>query len=414
MRSTEPTSLQVEKPSRRTGPRPVHLSVNDKIDVCRGLFAYLVVVAHALEVSWGVHPGTARSLSGPVWRLLQSSVGNGIYWVMGFFVISGYCIHLSVARLREDDRFPLKVYFVARLSRILPPYFIALAFTVLVECLISPARPRCWMNGINGSVLISQIFLVQNITQTFGSFAPSWSITNEVFYYLFYGLLCGSAIGRDDRPARVGMVLSLAIATVMQVLYYTVAHTPFVLSMGMLFGLGINWFLGVMVAISGPALVRSGLFRQLARLWVPLLALAVLWRLDARLPSAGTFLLSGVAFALLMVRFLQDGDSGRSAAPLPWVPRGIGCLGMSSYPTYLFHGPILMLVGSVIMRWGLISDWKLTWAILSVVGIGSGIVLGFMVEQPIMARRSELLRRLKSGRAASPRRIPASMLGAQR
>ncbi|HMB02630.1 MAG TPA: hypothetical protein VKP69_02685, partial [Isosphaeraceae bacterium] len=173
-------------------------------------------------------------------------------------------------------------------------------------------------------------------------------------------------------------------------------------------------FLGVLVAIYGRALVRSGVFRQLARLWVPLLVLAVLWRHDARLPSAGTFLLSGVAFTLLMVRFLQDGDTGRSAAPPPWVTRGIGWLGMSSYPTYLFHGPILMLVGSANMRWGPVADWKLTWAILSVVGIGSGIVLGFMAEQPIMAWRSELLRRLKPGRAASPRRIPASVLGVQR
>ncbi|HMB05750.1 MAG TPA: acyltransferase [Isosphaeraceae bacterium] len=414
MRRTERTPPRIETRSRPAGPRPVRLSVDDKIDACRGLFAYLVVVAHALEVAWGVHPEAAGALPGPVRLWLQCTVGSGIYWVMGFFVISGYCIHLSADRLRAGDRFPLKVYLVARLSRILPLYYASLALTVLVEWLIAPARPRSWPNGLNGSALIAQLFVAQNLTQTYGSFASSWSITNEVFYYGLYGLLCVPAIGRGDRPARVGMALCLAIATAMQVLYYTVAHRPFILSAGMLFGLGINWFLGVLVAAQGPALVRSGLARHLARLWGPLLVLAVLWRFDARLPSAGTFLLSGAAFTLLMIRFLQAGPPDRSAAPAPWIKKGIEWLGMSSYPTYLFHGPLIMLIGSAILRRGLVSDWRLTWAILSVAGIASGLVLAFVAERPVMTWRGELLRRLKSGRSASPRRIPAPMLGAQR
>ena len=52
-----------------------------------------------------------------------------------------------------------------------------------------------------------QLFVIQNFTQTFGSFAPSWSITNEVFYYLFYGLLVAARHDGAGAPAMVGMAI---------------------------------------------------------------------------------------------------------------------------------------------------------------------------------------------------------------
>ena len=395
-------------------PRCGGLSVNARIDVCRGLFAALVVVAHALEVSWALHPAAARALPGPVRLWLSCTVGSGIYWVMGFFVISGYCIHLSAARLRDAGPFPLGVYLAARLSRILPLYYLALAFAVLVEWLIAPARPGSWPNGLDGPTLLAQVFVVQELTQTFGSFAPSWSITNEVFYYGLYGLLCFGAAGRGDRPMRVGLALCVALATAMQVLYSTASHTPVVLSAGMLFGLGINWFLGVFVAVHGRALARSRRGARLARLWVPLLGLAVLWRSDSRLPAGGTFVLSGAAFTLLLIRFLRAGAPERVAEPSPRVREGIEWLGLSSYPMYLFHGPILMLVGSALLRSGLVADWRVTWALLAAAGIASGFALGFLAEKPIMDWRGAMLKRLKTGRPEPSRRISAAVLGTQR
>ena len=60
----------------------------------------------------------------------------------------------------------------------------------------------------------------------------------------------------------------------------------------------------------------------------------------------------------------------------------IRLLGLASYPTYLFHGPIVMLTGSVILGWHLVSDWRLTWVILTGVGIGSGIFLATLPSGP--------------------------------
>jgi len=223
------------------GTLSVPLSVHEKVDICRGLFAALVVVAHAKEIAWAMHPASLAPLS-PAWRgAITCGIGQGLYYVMGFFVISGYCIHLSVARQMREGQFPLGDYMAARGSRILPLYYLGLLFTVVVEWLISGARPGTWPHGINLATLTSQLAVVQNLTQTYGSYGPTWSITNEAFYYVLYGLLVfGLVGGQPDRPARVGLWLCLVTAVVTQVLYVTVARTPVVYSGGMLMAWGCS------------------------------------------------------------------------------------------------------------------------------------------------------------------------------
>ena len=68
-----------EKPVKGSGG----LTPNEKIDVCRGLFAYLVVVAHGLEVACGGPPrwhGTAPPGAAP----LDELPGSGLYWPRAF------------------------------------------------------------------------------------------------------------------------------------------------------------------------------------------------------------------------------------------------------------------------------------------------------------------------------------------
>src|SRR5262245_53844132 len=188
------------------------LCSEEKIDVCRGLFAFLVVIAHSLDISWAIHPDVPGRLPAWLHDLWLYVVAAGIYWVIGFFVISGYCIQLSVERQTEGRTFPLRNYLLARLSRILPLYYLALLSAVVLEWLMTPARPACWPHGVNLTALISQLFVVQNLTQTYGSFAPSWSITNEMFYYLFYGAVVCVGLKRGVRPTMLGMISCLVLA----------------------------------------------------------------------------------------------------------------------------------------------------------------------------------------------------------
>lgn len=414
-RTAPPPTPEVASGTDAPGSTPrFGFSVESKIDVCRGLFAFLVVSAHALDLCRVLHPRAFASLPPDLDRLIYFTVEHGIYWVMGFFVISGYCIHLSVDRLMGPERFPLGSYMIARLTRILPLYYAALLFTIAVEALIADARPPLLTKGLNPLVLLSQVFVLQNLTQTYGSFGASWSITNELFYYLFYGVLASLAVRRRGRPAWVGMAVCLAVATLMQALYATVAHSPYVLSLGLLFGLGINWFLGALVASHAAELVRFRAVRVVSRAWLPLLAAVIYAREEGIMPNQALFLLSGLAFALMLVRFHAASSMKPRVALPPRVASVVHVLGLASYPTYLFHTQIQMLLGSAILRWGLISDCRVTWLVLVGVGIVSGVVLGLVVERPLMTWRAGLLKRLKSTRLAPPRRVPSPALGIQR
>ncbi len=39
------------------------LTSHEKIDVCRGLFAFLVVIAHGVDIAWTIHPHAPTAMS---------------------------------------------------------------------------------------------------------------------------------------------------------------------------------------------------------------------------------------------------------------------------------------------------------------------------------------------------------------
>jgi peptidoglycan/LPS O-acetylase OafA/YrhL len=399
-------------------PRPIRaglgpLSSNEKIDICRGLFAFLVVGAHAVDISWAIHPEVPGRFPGWLHDLLLYVVAAGVYWVIGFFVISGYCIQLSVERQIERNMFLLRHYLLSRLSRILPLYYLAFALVVVIEQLIASARPSCWPQGVNLNTLIAQLFILQNLTQTYGSFAPSWSITNEMFYYVFYGAVVYVAVRRGIRPTTLGMILCLIVAGVLDWIYFSGYRTGYVRSPGLLFGLGIIWFQGALVAEYRALLGQSRLAQVISGFWPLVLIIAMAMWYSQGIHLQVVYLVLGAAFTLMLLRFVvteprrvKPSDRGRAGAL-------IRLLGLASYPTYLFHGPIVMLTGSIILRWNLVSDWRLTWVILTSVGIGSGILLGYFAEQPIMAWRAGYLKRLRQSHPAPAHGGVAPILGIQ-
>jgi peptidoglycan/LPS O-acetylase OafA/YrhL len=397
-------------------PGPDRLSMNEKIDVCRGLFAFLVVGAHALELSWAMHLSVPGRLPWLLHRFLAYAVGTGLYWVMGFFVISGYCIHLSVQRLIDRGSFPLKTYLIARLSRILPLYYLALVFAGLVEWWIAVDRPSCWPNGLNGGVVLCQLLMIQNFTQTFGCFVASWSITNEFFYYVFYGLIAFAVVRRSRRPATLGMAICLVAGIAMQLIYRAGYKSGPVLATGLLFGLGINWFLGAMIAERSDSLARDRKVQAVARFWPAMVATSIALWCSQHVHLEYVYLSSGFAFSFMLVRFLgRDAEHpGRAEGGAEGRRRWVTLLGLASYPTYLFHAPILILVGWASLRWNLLADWRWFWLVSASIALSCGLVLAHVAEQPILNWRAGMLRRLKDSPAqARPGAVPATILGAR-
>ncbi len=384
---------------------------HEKIDLCRGLFAALVVVAHAIQIAWVVHPQAVATM-GPLWYgALDAVFRTGTIYVMGFFVISGYCIHLSVARQVDSGRFAFKPYLVARLTRILPLYYLGLLLAVAVEWVIADARPVTWPHGVEAPVIAAQLVLLQNLTETYGSFAPSWSITNEAFYYLLYGGLACLAAGGVRRPAWAGMALCFGVLVVTLVDHAVRGYDRYVYSFGQLIGLGTVWFLGVFAAIHGDYLVRIPWVRRLARFWPAGIPVVMIWQFFHLTPH-GLYSISGMTFALMMIRFHDGVDVVRPRVESSWRKSFAESVGLTSYPMYLFHGPVMMLVGSWIMRTGVVTDWRLTWALLVAVGLTVGAAGAWLLERPVMGWRAGFLSQMKQDTETSGERTSPVSLGA--
>ena len=124
-------------------------SVGVVIDLLRGGLALMVLAAHALESGQQV----AGQAAIPEWLAL--TLGHGGFWVNGFFVLSGFCIHRSVLVQRRLGELLMPDYAAARLTRLYPVYLVAL---VLVLC--GWRTRRAVLLAVLGSGIVAVVLMV--------------------------------------------------------------------------------------------------------------------------------------------------------------------------------------------------------------------------------------------------------------
>ena len=175
-------------PGVSTSPSAPRYSLNERIDLCRGIFAFLVVSAHAMEMARALDPAGSRALRPWFHDFLTYVTGTGLYYVMGFFVISGYCIQLSAARCARRFFPPQDLHdgpADANPSPVLPGF-------------AGHGDDRACRRGHPGPCLAQRSQPLGRLRPDSGDpefhpdlrlVAPSWSITNEVVYYVMFGVL---------------------------------------------------------------------------------------------------------------------------------------------------------------------------------------------------------------------------------
>ena len=176
-----------------------HLSFLDHI---RGLAIILVFGFHALHPAFGRSDlpwdGWFRDFNVPRLFLVLLPVSSGSIGVAIFFVVSGFCIHLSHERSKQKD---LRTFFVRRFFRIYPPYFLALAFFALVfpRSRLRLDSPSDFANLGSHALLIHNFFKPWAVGIN-GSF---WSLAVEAQLYLLYPLLL-VLVRHSDGAVRYG------------------------------------------------------------------------------------------------------------------------------------------------------------------------------------------------------------------
>ena len=380
------------------------------VDSLRGVAATAVVATHVLYGS-------------PLEKPLTSAVPSQLRWVMNrggtgvqaFFVLSGFVIVLSVARLVPTLR-EARLFALRRQLRLDPPYWAMMAI-VLVLGVAERAMGFVTDSFPSAVDIVANAFYVQRLFGRPEVVGVAWTLCIEIQFYLFVLILLFVARGVARRARHEGGAISspllvpLLLATAAASLAVaSLCGRPWSGRLGILFF--EYWHYFVLGALACLAWLRRCSWKLGGALGV--LAVAVALVVPAQLAPADAIV--GLCTFVVLQTSIRLPTFGARLGSV----RLLQYLGSRSYSIYLVHLSVLRLV----MRSGYkVTDDSpaaaLAWMTLALmVSLLAAELLHRLVERPAL-RFSSVVKdrglpaalagahhRLRSGRSAG-RRPPA-------
>ena len=170
------------------------------LDGIRGLAALYVVVYHIFLRAWSGYPGAIHA---PFWAV-GLSYGRGA--VAMFIVLSGFSLGLGPARSGWKLK-SIAMYAHRRAWRILPPYWAALGFSLVMTWFVL-AQPG-WKVP-NGKSVVVYGLLVQDVFAVGSPNRAFWSIAIEAQLYVLLPLLL-LLVRRVSAGAMVVLVAAIVV-----------------------------------------------------------------------------------------------------------------------------------------------------------------------------------------------------------
>ena len=269
----------------------------------------------------------------------------GGYAVFGFYILSGYLMTLIMQKNYGYSRGGVGRYAVNRFLRIYPIYWMS----CLVSLLLIYWLGEEYVRGFHSSIFYPDDLasVLRNILLFFPSLdeprltPPSWALTVEIFYYICIGL----GLSKSRSITITWFLISIAYAVAVNVL-----------------GLGWNYKYFIIPAASLPFSTGALLFhyreelvslveRRFASGHLPALLFALVllnW-------AAGYYLgtLRGFSFYINYILCASVLITLLNKRSLPMISRKVDkILGDFSYPVYLIHYQVGLLVMVLLHRFG--------------------------------------------------------------
>jgi len=159
------------------------------LDSLRGLAALIVCFHHIFKFNSIAFKGFFSKN----FYFTMSFISNlNVEAVLFFFVLSGFCIGLSLKGSDLSIRENINQYFYRRFKRILPIYWIALIFTWFMGLATMQLQypDYSWLN------LFGNLLFIQTSKEAshywfspFGLNGPLWTLAYEMFFYVFFPLI---------------------------------------------------------------------------------------------------------------------------------------------------------------------------------------------------------------------------------
>lgn len=166
------------------------------IDALRGFAILGVIVYHCFLWTMAALPGLR-----PILKQVANQGGNGVQL---FFVVSAFTLSLSIQASRERGRFSLPAFFRNRFFRIVPLYWLAIAW-YLAENRFRGGEPIPWLQVFAGATFANGWVPGWMNAPVSGG----WSIMMEVCFYLALPFL--SAFIKDLKRAALLILACLAL-----------------------------------------------------------------------------------------------------------------------------------------------------------------------------------------------------------
>ncbi len=311
------------------------------LDGFRGIAILGVFLYHCLGASFGYdHLAWGRwvsDFSAPWTFLVLLPCTLGWAGVAVFFVVSGFCIHLSFLKGAAND---WRGYFVRRLFRIYPPYLLSVLF---FACVFPPSRLG-FHSHADWFQLAGHLLLLQNLDYRlfYGISGVFWSVGVEVQLYLIYPLLLAMVrkIGWN-RTLLALCILESLLRAANDAVNVVAGHSISALLAGSPFCYWFSWAIGAALA---DAFVhkRPLPFRSVPLIPVAALAIATTF---IRILNSFDFLFFALLTAGILARSLHQENSPGDRRFFAVHLRN---LGICSYSFYLLHQPLIFAWGGAL------------------------------------------------------------------
>lgn len=301
------------------------------IEGLRGVAALYVVLGHFCSM---VDPDAlhGKSIAPPWLQVLMAPFWYGHLAVASFIILSGFCLQISLFNGKDGRIHDLKRFYIRRAWRILPPYYAALVFSIVISLLVTSHQtgapfdqyvPVTWTN------VAAHVFMVHNLSADwmYKLNGVMWSIAIEAQLYLLFPLLVAALF----KFGRAFFVLGCLVLSYGIVKVYPEALKlyPWYLA---LFALGM-----ATAHLAYRPNIKVGTLPGLVGTGCVVGVIACVYGCTARASIPTSDLCIGVAVASLIYVGTVAPWAG-FASPFGWKP--LAKLGAFSYSLYLMHHPI--------------------------------------------------------------------------
>ncbi|MGH2501885.1 MAG: acyltransferase family protein [Ktedonobacterales bacterium] len=312
------------------------------VDSMRALAALYVVLSHMVLEVWQYNnpPDGAP-------QLLAMPFSYGHYAVSVFIVLSGFSLMLPVTR--HGERMPWSVggFLWRRAKRILPPYYCALALSLLlIWLLIGQKTGTHWDFAlpVTGFSIIAHLLLFHNFTTDTATINHTfWSIAVECQIYLLFPAFVW--LFRRYRPLfATVMIFALSVAALFLLSLTWMGHLPSYGGFSVVpqyFGLfAVGMCAACAYAAPSPLALRLGKWRCWELL--ALICFIILARTVSVWPIYILDLVTALGAVGLLLAAVRPAARNPVRAALEWRP--LVWIGGFSYSIYLIHAPLIQLL----------------------------------------------------------------------